>query len=273
MLFHTQAFVLGVLPPVLVLYYLVAGSPLLRKLLLVATSVLFYALWDWRFVPLLAGLAVATWIIAALHLRGYRKSLPALGVALNLGVLIWYKYTDFLGASASWLLGHTWTPLALMLPLGISFFVFQKISYLLDLRNGDRHGYSLLDFCLFVSFFPQLIAGPLVRHYELIPQLSRNPRGPAMWENLSRGAALFAIGLAKKLALADMLALIADPVFAKTLDSIFRGTFREMDSERPAAFNFSGLSSPGRRRPPSLHDRRRTRHCPVPDFVLSQSRG
>ena len=216
MLFHTQAFVLGFLPPVLVLYYLVAGSPLLRKLLLVATSVLFYALWDWRFVPLLAGLALATWIIAALHLRGYRKSLPALGVALNLGVLIWYKYTDFLGASASWLLGHTWTPLALMLPLGISFFVFQKISYLLDLRNGDRHGYSLLDFCLFVSFFPQLIAGPLVRHYELIPQLSRNPRGPAMWENLSRGAALFAIGLAKKLALADMLALIADPVFAKT---------------------------------------------------------
>jgi D-alanyl-lipoteichoic acid acyltransferase DltB (MBOAT superfamily) len=100
-----------------------------------------------------------------------------------------------------------------VLPLGISFFVFQKLSYLIDLRRGDRHAYSLLDFSLFVSFFPQLIAGPLVRHNEIIDQFAKDPRRPEMWENLSRGAVLFVIGMTKKLAIADTIAENADRLF------------------------------------------------------------
>ena len=93
-----------------------------------------------------------------------------LGVVLNLAVLGLFKYADFFRGTAFALLGETFHPWNLILPLGISFFVFQKISYLIDLRRGDRHIYGFLDFCMFVTFFPQLIAGPLVRHNEIIHQ-------------------------------------------------------------------------------------------------------
>jgi D-alanyl-lipoteichoic acid acyltransferase DltB (MBOAT superfamily) len=217
-LFHSQTFVLGFLPLVLLLYYAAARSQRARELVLVGASLVFYGWWDVRYVPLLAGLAVATWAIGRVHVRhpaigGRWGMLPLLGVALNLGALAWFKYADFLGGTGAWLAGGTWTPLAIVLPLGISFFVFQKISYLIDLRRGDRHEYRFLDFCLFVSFFPQLIAGPLVRHHEIIPQFRADPRGPQMWENLSRGLVLFLIGMAKKLWVADTLSPGVDALF------------------------------------------------------------
>ena len=140
-----------------------------------------------------------------------------LGVALNLAVLGLFKYADFFRGTVFGLLGEDWHPWNLILPLGISFFVFQKISYLIDLRRGDRHIYGFLDFCMFVMFFPQLIAGPLVRHNEIIHQFDLDPRRAEMWENLSRGFVLFIIGVAKKVALADTLAMAADPLFAKAL--------------------------------------------------------
>ena len=115
-------------------------------------------------------------------------------------------------------------PWDLILPLGISFFVFQKISYLIDLRRGDRHIYGFLDFCMFVTFFPQLIAGPIVRHNEIIHQFRVDPRTAAMWENLSRGFVLFVIGVAKKVALADTLAMVADPLFGKAVTASLTAT-------------------------------------------------
>ena len=84
----------------------------------------------------------------------------------------------------------------------------------MDLRRGDKHIYGFLDFWMFVIFFPQLIAGPLVRHNEIIPQFARNPRGPDMWENLGRGLVLFIIGVSKKVVIADTLAHLADPAFS-----------------------------------------------------------
>jgi len=146
--------------------------------------------------------------------------LPVLGVILNLGALAWFKYADFLGANLAWLAGARWTPLHIVLPLGISFFVFQKVSYLIDVKRGDRHEYRFLDFCLFVSFFPQLIAGPLVRHNEIIHQFRANPRGPEVWENLSRGLALFLVGMGKKLWIADTLAPSVDALFAAAHASV-----------------------------------------------------
>ena len=140
-----------------------------------------------------------------------------LGVALNLAVLGLFKYADFFRGTVDALLGEHFHPWDLILPLGISFFVFQKISYLIDLRRGDRHIYGFLDFCMFVTFFPQLIAGPIVRHNEIIHQFRLDPRRPAMWENLSRGFVLFVIGVAKKVALADTLAMVADPLFGKAV--------------------------------------------------------
>ncbi|MGE0226728.1 MAG: MBOAT family protein [Acetobacteraceae bacterium] len=215
MLFNSQAFILFFLPVVLGLYYALAARRTARQTLVVLASMAFYGWWDVRFVPLLAGLTVANWLVAVWFGRWRAGWIPVLGVAMNLAVLGLFKYADFLRGTMFGLAGAPWQPWSLILPLGISFFVFQKISYLIDLKRGDRHIYGFLDFCMFVSFFPQLIAGPLVRHNEIIHQFRENPRGPDMWENLSRGFYLFVVGVTKKVALADTLAMLADPLFDK----------------------------------------------------------
>jgi alginate O-acetyltransferase complex protein AlgI len=217
MLFNSQAFVVGFLPIVLALYYVCAAHRAARQTVVVVASLAFYGWWDIRFVPLLAGLTLGNWLIAKWFGRQRARWIPVFGVVLNLAVLGLFKYADFFRSTADAVLGEAFHPWQLILPLGISFFVFQKISYLIDLRRGDRHIYGFLDFCMFVMFFPQLIAGPLVRHNEIIHQFSLDPRRPEMWENLSRGFILFIIGVAKKVVLADTLAMVADPLFDRSL--------------------------------------------------------
>jgi alginate O-acetyltransferase complex protein AlgI len=217
MLFNSQAFIVGFLPIVLCLYYALASHRRARQVVVILASLFFYGWWDIRFVPLLAGLTLANWLIACWFGASRDKWIPVLGVALNLAVLGLFKYADFFRGTFAALLGDSFHPWHLILPLGISFFVFQKISYLIDLRRGDRHIYGFLDFCMFVTFFPQLIAGPIVRHNEIIHQFHLDPRRPEMWQNLSRGFVLFVIGVTKKVALADTLAMVADPLFGKAV--------------------------------------------------------
>ncbi len=201
MLFNSQVFIVGFLPIVLGLYYALARHRAWRQGVVIAASLVFYGWWDIRFVPLLVGLTLANWLIAQWFGRHRSAAIPIGGVVLNLAVLALFKYADFLRGTVFDLLGAPWQPWHLILPLGISFFVFQKISYLIDLKRGDRHIYGFLDFCMFVTFFPQLIAGPLVRHNEIIGQFALPPPRPEMWENLSRGFVLFLIGVAKKVPL------------------------------------------------------------------------
>ena len=215
MLFSSQRFVLGFLPLTLFVFYSTAGNRRARQSVIIIASILFYGFWDWRFVPLLVGLALANWLIVQAYARLQERRLLLAGVVLNLLTLGVFKYLNFFADTASTLLGLTPVAWSLLLPLGISFFTFQKISYLVDLFRGAKPIYGLLDFAEFVSFFPQLIAGPLVRHDEIIPQFAIDPRGPAMWENLSRGCILFIIGLTKKACFADTFALSVDPLFAK----------------------------------------------------------
>ena len=146
------------------------------------------------------------------------------GVVLNLAVLGLFKYADFFRGTAYALLGETFQPWNLILPLGISFFVFQKISYLIDLRRGDRHIYGFLDFCMFVTLLPaahRRAHRPPQRDHPSVP---RRSAPAAMWENLSRGFVLFVIGVAKKVALADTLAMVADPLFGKAVTASLSAT-------------------------------------------------
>jgi alginate O-acetyltransferase complex protein AlgI len=212
-LFNSQIFIIFFLPVVLSAYYALSAYKAARQALVITASMGFYAWWDVRFVPLLAGLTIANWLIAQWFGVTRQRWIPILGVVLNLLVLALFKYADFLRGTVFDLTGQPWHRWDLILPLGISFFVFQKISYLIDLRRGDRHIYGFLDFCMFVTFFPQLIAGPLVRHNEIIHQFAEPPRRPDMWENLSRGFILFLIGVTKKVVFADTLAMVADPLF------------------------------------------------------------
>jgi len=215
MLFNSQVFLIGFLPAVLLLYYGLAASRAWRQAAVVLASLVFYGYWDIRFVPLLVGLTVANWLIARLHGAGIVPGVALAGIVLNLAVLGLFKYANFFADSFAAAFGTTHRAWDIILPIGISFFVFQKISYLADLRRGDRHIYGFLDFCMFVAFFPQLIAGPLVRHNEIIHQFDQAPRRAEMWENLSRGLTLLVIGLAKKVGIADTVAGVCDPLFAK----------------------------------------------------------
>jgi alginate O-acetyltransferase complex protein AlgI len=213
MLFNSQPFILAFLPIVLILYYGLAERKRARQAVVVAASLIFYGWWDIRFVPLLVALTVANWLIARAYGASGRNRWITLGIVLNLATLGVCKYTNFLAGNVAELFGIPFTPWDIVLPLGISFFVFQKLSYLIDLRRGDRHIYPLLDFAMFVTFFPQLIAGPIVRHNEIIGQFALPPRRPEMWENIAKGFVLFLIGLVKKAEMADTLAHVVDPLF------------------------------------------------------------
>ncbi len=242
-LFNSQLFVLGFLPAVLLAFHAARGAAA-RQAVLVAASLLFYGGWDWRFVPALAGLTLANWLLVQGWARRRHDAWLVAGVALNLGVLGVCKYANFLGANLAAMAGQEWEALPIILPLGVSFFTFQKISYLVDLRRGDRHVYGLLGFSAFVMFFPQLIAGPLVRHNELVPQLAGLGRRDT-WESLGRGALLFTIGFAKKVGIADTAALVCDPVFAQAAAGPVQGAAAWAGAWAYAVqilFDFSGYS-------------------------------
>ncbi len=224
MLFHSQVFLLVFLPLALAGYYAAAARPGFRRWLLVAASLVFYGYWEIRLVPLLVCSVSGNWLLAwmATRARGgveWRRRLPWIGVAFNLAVLGVFKYTDFFAASLAGLFGADHQPWNIILPLGISFFTFQQISYLVDLRRAGAPLYSFVDYAVYVTFFPQLIAGPIVRHDEIIFQYRQDPRRQGLAERLSRGLSLLVTGIFKKVVLADGLALIADPIFARAAGS------------------------------------------------------
>jgi alginate O-acetyltransferase complex protein AlgI len=246
MLFSSNIFILAFLPITLGLYYAFADSRVARTALLIAASLVYYGWWDPRFIPLLVGLALVNWGLARAYAAGLGRFWLDFGIALNLATLGFFKYVNFLLANLFGLTGHAAPHLDVILPLGISFFVFQKISYLVDLRRGAGPIYRLGDYCLFVFFFPQLIAGPIVRHNEIIPQFALSPRRPETWENLGRGLVLFIIGLLKKVALADTLAPNVDALFAKaaagTPLNLGEGWAAAVGFALQIYFDFSGYS-------------------------------
>ena len=214
MLFQSQGFILLFLPLAVASYYAVASSERARHWVLIAASLVFYGWWDTRFIPLLVGQVFATWLLALWHARSGRAVCLYAGIALNLGSLATFKYLDFLLGSVQALVGFELPRAHILLPIGISFFSFQLISYLVDRLRGDAPIYPLRQFALFVMLFPHLIAGPIVRHNELVPQFALDPRRDGLWRRLAIGLLLFTLGLAKKVLLADKLAEIVDPLFA-----------------------------------------------------------
>ncbi|TGY87555.1 MBOAT family protein [Marinicauda algicola] len=193
-----------------------------RKLFLLAASFVFYGWWDWRFCGLLFASALANWIIGQAiwrtPARPVQNLLVAIGVAANLAVLGFFKYYGFFLESAAQLLAalELQRDLPLMqviLPVGISFYTFQGISYVVDIRRGDvDRPHGLLDAMLYISFFPQLVAGPIVRARDFLPQLEQVPR--ISREMIALGALLIAWGLFKKTVIAAEIAdRLVDPVF------------------------------------------------------------
>ena len=215
MLFQSQGFILLFLPIAVATYYLVAQSLVLRQWVLIGASLVFYGWWDVRFIPLLLGQIGLSWLMSVLYEKSGRQWPLYLGVVINLASLATFKYLDFLIGIVQSLIGVDLPRANVVLPIGISFFSFQLISYLVDRMRKDAPLYPLRPFALFVLLFPHLIAGPIVRHNELVPQFDQDPRREGLWARISLGLVLFTLGFAKKVLLADRLAEVADPLFDK----------------------------------------------------------
>lgn len=215
MLFHSQIFILVFLPLILLMYYTFSVHVAIREWAIIAASAVFYAWWDWRFLPLLVCQVTAGWLVAEALARTGRRWLMPVGVTVNLCVLATFKYLDFFAGVLGSILGRELPSSGIILPIGISFFTFQIISYLVDLHRGTAPFYSFRRFTLVIMLFPHLIAGPIVRHVELVPQFDLDPLRSGLAERLSNGIALFVIALAVKVMVADRLAPHIDRIFSE----------------------------------------------------------
>lgn len=189
-----------------------------RVPLLLVASYVFYLSWDPVYGLLLAGSTVVNFAIArAIPGSARPRRLLAVGVVANLAVLATFKYAGFFSEASNDLLGlfglddEGFDGLDVVLPLAISFFTFEMISVLVDVHRGEVRVGGFLEFATYKAYFPKLIAGPITRYRELVPQLERRPS--LTFEGFQSGLALFTLGLAKKLAVADNLAIPADRVF------------------------------------------------------------
>ncbi|MDB5558662.1 MAG: rane bound O-acyl transferase family protein [Enterovirga sp.] len=215
MLFNSLVFLLAFLPAAFAgQAFVLRFAPRSRTAFLVFVSFVFYASFDLRFVPLLAASILLNWLVAGAFVRSGRKPLVGVAIAANLLLLGLFKYLDFFGGLLALDPGATAHRYELAFPLGISFFTFQHVMYLSDLRAGRTAHVGLLDYALYIAFFPRVIAGPLVRPGELFPQLAARPALPSA-EVIARGLVLLALGLCKKGFIGDPLGGHVDPIYAK----------------------------------------------------------
>jgi len=220
MLFNSAAFAVFLLITYAA-YWGAQGRLRLQNAVLLVAAYVFYGWWDWRFVILLFLNCIVDWAtglwMANAQRIGLRKLILAISLAANLGVLFYFKYFDFFATSASrfvTLLGvhPTWTLIHVILPVGISFYTFQSLSYTIDIyRNRISPTKDLLAFLVFHSFFPQLVAGPIERAANLLPQSLTARRFDR--ELAADGARQMLWGFFKKVVIADRLAPIVDPIF------------------------------------------------------------
>lgn len=229
MLFNSYTFIYLFLPVVWGGYWFVRRHNAEAALWgLVLASLFFYGYWDIRFLPLLL------LSIFFNHIVGHRifassdhavgRRWLVFGIAFNLALLAFFKYLGFLSEAVEELFGNPIVNFDILLPIGISFFTFQQITYLVDIRRGVVSPYLLQRYVLFVSFFPQLISGPIVHHSEMMPQFEG--RGRIDWTGIAMGMSIFIAGLFKKLVLADNIAPYVGTVF-RAADAGLDVTFLE----------------------------------------------
>lgn len=212
MIFSSYTFIFIFLPVVFTGYYLAQRfiGDNQAKAWLVLASLYFYAHGNIYFLPLLAGTVVFNYlVIKILGKYGYRplikNTLMALAIIENLGLLFYFKYMNFFLENVNRLLSTDYVLLKIILPIGISFYTFQILSYAVDTYRGEGGDSSFLEFSLFVTFFPQLIVGPIIRHDDMIVQIRSEKIRRIDMSNMITGITRFSIGCAKKILIADPL--------------------------------------------------------------------
>jgi D-alanyl-lipoteichoic acid acyltransferase DltB (MBOAT superfamily) len=208
MLFNSYEFIFLFLPITLLIYVVLVHNRKKEAAMtwLVAASLFFYGWWNPAYLLLIIGSMLFNYYTGVQLSYRQNRLLLGIAIAVNLGFLGYFKYANFFVENISNLAGLGWNIEHIVLPLAISFFTFQQIAYLVDAYRRETSEYNFLHYALFVSFFPQLIAGPIVHHKEMLPQFIRETARSIEYRHLAIGISVFILGLFKKVVIADSLA-------------------------------------------------------------------
>jgi alginate O-acetyltransferase complex protein AlgI len=247
MLFNSYPFLFVYLPLVLTGFFFLSWLRLTKaaKAWLLLGSLCFYAYWDIRFLPLLLASILFNYAMGSLILKApvgaIKKGILLFGISADLLLLFYFKYFNFF--SSIWL-GHAAVLNEMILPLGISFFTFTQIAYLVDAYKGEAEKSDPLSYGLFVTVFPHLIAGPILHHKEMLSQFNSLRMYVVSWSNISQGIFLFITGLFKKVLIADSLSGFVASIFDQALPnlSFIQAWFGSLAYTLQLYFDFSGYS-------------------------------
>ena len=244
MVFSSAFFITVFLPLFLLMYYLMPART--HSLMIMLASCIFYGWWRVDFLALFVGSMMFNYQMSKLMVRydAQKIKLLAFGITINLLALGYFKYFNFGVDSLNMLLGYTdsghITAWHVILPIGISFYVFHSISYLIDIKRGDAFiADSFIDFAAFISLFPQLVAGPVLRYKDVADQFRHRVHS---WDKFNEGALRFALGFCKKVFIADTLASVADTAFALQNPSLLDSWIGILAYMAQLYFDFSGYS-------------------------------
>ncbi|MBR3696818.1 MAG: MBOAT family protein [Clostridia bacterium] len=253
MIFSTYQFILVFLPIVFGIYFILNKLKFntISKIWLVVASLYFYASGSKAFFPFFLASIFGNYLvgIALSKLQGNenkreRKLLLLIGVFANVLLLCYYKYMNFFIENINFLLKTNIPIVYRILPIGISFFTFQLIAFLVDSYRGETKEYNIIDYLLFITFFPQLIVGPIVHHKEMVSQFENKENSKLNWDNIAVGLFVFSIGCAKKMLIADVLTTNAQSFYVtgQTAFTFLNTWFYSLEYTISYYFDLSGYA-------------------------------
>ena len=254
LLFNSYEFIFAFLPITFFIYFYLNHKRLTEasKGFLVFSSLFFYSWWNIAYLPIILSSMLFNYVVGSSlnkengknKAHGFsKKTLLTFGIVSNIALLGYFKYMDFFIENINLLSGADLPLLHLALPLAISFFTFQQIAYLVDSYRQETKEYDFLNYSLFVTFFPQLIAGPIVHHKEMMPQFAKTKNKVKNYRNIALGLFIFSIGLFKKVVIADTFAVWATQGFdvATTLN-LLEAWATSLSYTFQLYFDFSGYT-------------------------------
>ncbi len=253
MLFNSYEFIFAFLPITFFIYFYLNHKRFTEasKAFLVFSSLFFYSWWNIAYLPIILTSMLFNYAVGTSlnkkqkegHHRFSKKALLTFGIVSNVALLGYFKYMDFFIENINLLSAVDIPLLNLALPLAISFFTFQQIAYLVDSYRGETKEYDFLNYSLFVTFFPQLIAGPIVHHSEMMPQFAKARNKVTNYRNIAMGLFIFSIGLFKKVIIADTFAVSATEGFDVTATlNLFEAWATSLSYTFQLYFDFSGYT-------------------------------
>ena len=209
MIFSTYEFIFAFLPIVLVIYFLLnkLENKRVQPIFLILASLFFYGYYNIGYLAIILLSIIINYSIAVLINKRHKKWILVLGIIFNVGLLGFFKYTNFFIDTFNHIAGTEFNLLNIILPLGISFFTFQQIAFIVGVYKKEEEVEDFITYMLFVSFFPYVISGPITTGKEIMTQFKNKENGKVNYENISKGIYLFVIGLFKKLVIANTIAL------------------------------------------------------------------